>query len=95
MRHPEDIATTLLGVPYESLDEQTKKVTRHVARRTHIARNLARDSGPLPSAGQRAADAVARFGGSWAFVGLFSITLLVWVGVNAVLLMYRGATFDP
>ncbi len=95
MRHPEDIATKLLGAPYETLDERTQKVARHVAGRTHIARNLSRDSGPPPSAGQRAADAVARFGGSWTFVGLFAITMLVWVGVNVMLLIYRGTTFDP
>ena len=95
MRKPEDIASRLLGVPYASLDERTKKVTRHVAGRTHIARNLSRVDDVTPSLGQRAADAVASFGGSWTFVGLFAMTMLVWVGINALLLIYRGATFDP
>lgn len=95
MRLPEDIASKLLGVPYASLDERTKKVTRSVAGRTHIARNLTRTDDETPSLGQRAADAVASFGGSWTFVGLFALTMLVWVGINALLLIYRGATFDP
>ena len=95
MRLPEDIASKLLGVPYASLDERTQKVARHVAGRTHIARDLSRADDVAPSLGQRAADAVASFGGSWTFVGLFAMTMLVWVGVNALLLVYRGATFDP
>jgi uncharacterized membrane protein len=96
MHKPDDIATKLMGVPYEKLDERAKNVARHVAGRKHIARNLAQafvDEQASP--GQRAADAVASFGGSWTFVGLFGATLLVWVALNAVLLTNRGATFDP
>jgi len=95
MHKPDEIATKLLGVPFESLDERAKKVARHVAQRTHIARDIAKDLAALPSLGQRAADAVASFGGSWTFVGLFAAVMLGWVGVNAYLLMSRGRTFDP
>lgn len=31
MRHPDEIAATLMGVPYGTLDERTRKVARHVA----------------------------------------------------------------
>jgi len=95
MHKPDEIASRLLGVPYESLDERTKKVTRHIAGRKHIARNVAKDFDVKPTLGQRAADAVASFGGSWIFVRLFAATMLVWVGLNAFLLMKRGTTFDP
>jgi uncharacterized membrane protein len=51
---------------------------------------------PSPSlAGQRAADAVARFGGSWTFVALFAAMMFAWVALNAYLLASRGKTFDP
>jgi uncharacterized membrane protein len=50
---------------------------------------------PSPSLGQRAADAVAAFGGSWTFVLLFFLTMLVWMGLNTALLVLRGRTFDP
>jgi uncharacterized membrane protein len=95
MHKPEDIASKLLGVPYASLDERTQKVTRHVAGRKHIARNLSRTDDVPTRFGQRAADAVASFGGSWTFVGLFAATMLLWVGLNAALLVFRGSTFDP
>ena len=79
-----------------ALDAQAQKVARHIAQRQHIARNLATDPGtPPPTRGQRAADAVASFGGSWTFVGLFGLTMAVWVIANALLLASRGSTFDP
>jgi len=33
--------------------------------------------------GDRIADAVARVGGSWTFINLFSLLLLAWMGLNA------------
>ena len=45
------------------------------------------------SFGQRIADHVADFGGSWTFIILFGVFLLLWMGVNAVWLANRG--FDP
>lgn len=38
---------------------------------------------------------MASFGGSWTFIGLFAAIALLWVGLNAFLLMRRGRTFDP
>jgi uncharacterized membrane protein len=35
--------------------------------------------------GDRLADAVARFGGSWAFIITFGVVLTAWVAVNVVL----------
>ncbi len=45
--------------------------------------------------GERVADGVARFGGSWAFMFAFAACLLVWVGTNTVLLLGRPEPFDP
>ena len=95
MRQHEDIARHLMGVPFDHLDAPAQKVTRHIAGRKHIARNTAQDGETKPSLGQRSADAVAAFGGSWTFVGLFGAVMLGWVGLNAYLLKHQGATFDP
>jgi len=45
--------------------------------------------------GERVADGVARFGGSWSFIFAFSAILLVWVALNTVLLLGRKEPFDP
>ncbi len=92
---PDDIAAQLLGQPYATLDERTRTVTRHVAARKHIARNVAKDFDAHPSFGQRAADRVAAFGGSWTFVGLFAGVVLLWVLVNGLLMLRQGRAFDP
>jgi len=95
MQKPDEIASKLMGVAYESLDERAKKVAQHVAEGKHIARNVTKEYDEGTTFGQRAADMVASFGGSWTFVGLFAATMLIWVGLNAFLLMNRGKTFDP
>lgn len=82
MKKPEDIAEKYLGVPYESLDECTKKVARHIAERKYIARNTATEFDAKTTVGQRAADAVATFGGSWTFITIFAAILVVWIGLN-------------
>jgi uncharacterized membrane protein len=95
MQTQEEIARQLLGSSYDKLDTGTQKVARHVAARRHIARNLSVSNQARGSPGQRAADAVAAFGGSWTFVGLFAAVMLAWVGINSALLASRGQTFDP
>jgi hypothetical protein len=41
MRNADDVASKLLGAPFEALDERARRVALHVAERRHIARNLA------------------------------------------------------
>jgi uncharacterized membrane protein len=45
------------------------------------------------SMGQRVADKVAKFGGSWAFIGTFGGILVVWIILNTLALSQRA--FDP
>ncbi len=96
MKKTDDIARKDLGRPYESLDEQSQKVARHIAGRQHIAKNTALALDEDISVGQRAADAVARFGGSWTFIILFAVVLVCWVCLNSFLLANIGKhSFDP
>lgn len=43
--------------------------------------------------GQRLADRVASFGGSWKFIILFSIIIFIWIIINIMFLADKG--FDP
>jgi len=95
MPQPETMRPDPLGPRIEALDERTRKVTQHVADGKPIARDVTLDYEQNISFGQRAADVVANFGGSWTFVGLFAGTMLAWVGMNGFLLAHRGRTFDP
>ncbi len=42
--------------------------------------------------GQRAADAIAKFAGSWAFIFLFTGVLILWMVINTLL---ATSAFDP
>lgn len=95
MKKPSDVAEKLLHSPYEALDERAKKVARHIADRKHITRNTTKDFDKRTTLGQRAADAVASFGGSWSFIGLFAAVLIAWVILNSYILATYDKTFDP
>ena len=45
------------------------------------------------SFGERLADKIATFGGSWVFLICFGVFLLVWVGMNSLVLLWRP--LDP
>ncbi len=50
---------------------------------TEVVKNT--DKGEKPSFGQRAADAVARFAGSWAFIFSFIAVMVIWMVLNILL----------
>jgi uncharacterized membrane protein len=95
MTKPDDVAQKFLGVPYDALDERTKKVTRHIAERKHIARNTSKQFDTEITMGQRAADTVARFGGSWTFISIFAAVMVIWVALNSYILINYNKSFDP
>ena len=43
--------------------------------------------------GERMADRIAKFGGSWAFLISFAFFLMIWIGVNSIVLVTRP--LDP
>src|ERR1051326_7651153 len=61
--------------------------------RSHVTRNPNIEEEERLTFGERIADKVASFGGSWTFIITFGIVLLAWVGVNSIILMARA--FDP
>ena len=90
------IAEGLMGAQYEAMDEHMQRVARHVTERHPLSRNLAaHHTHEIPSRGQRAADAMARFGGSWTFIGIFMLVLIAWVILNSVILLHYDRAFDP
>lgn len=85
----------LMGSSYETMDANTKKVARHIADRKHISKNTNLSQQEDKTFGQQAADAVAKFGGSWAFIILFVVVLICWVVLNSFILANYNKTFDP
>ncbi len=89
------IAETLIGKHYEAMDTHTQRVARHLTERKHVSRDTIHDPDTAMTTAQFAADAVAKFGGSWSFIFLFGLVLLAWVILNSVILLRYNSVFDP
>lgn len=61
--------------------------------RTQVSRNPNVEEQERLTFGQRIADKVAAFGGSWTFIIIFGVVLAVWVVLNSTALLSRH--FDP
>jgi uncharacterized membrane protein len=81
-----------LGRPIEALDEREHSVFRHLVSRRTVTRDVNRSFDEGQTLGQRLADKVAEFGGSWKFIGLFGVVLAFWVLAN---LHFAAQAFDP
>lgn len=81
-----DITTLLTTKPLAGLDMMTiveKQLrTAHDLMRTRVARNPNEEIDEQETLGERLADSVARFGGSWGFVTSFAVILIVYVLLN-------------
>ena len=61
--------------------------------RVHVTRNANTEETEQLTIGDRIADHVAAFGGSWTFIILFSVVIAVWIMLNSMLLLKHN--FDP
>jgi CRP/FNR family cyclic AMP-dependent transcriptional regulator len=59
----------------------------------HVTRNANVEEAGQLTMGQRIADHVAAFGGSWTFIILFCVVIWVWITLNTVALVNHA--FDP
>ena len=69
-----------------------ESVVERIASHDMVTRDVDEDLDEQRSLGERVADRVAAFGGSWTFLGLFGLLMAVWMAANVAL---RGAAFDP
>ncbi|MFA6984725.1 MAG: DUF1003 domain-containing protein [Arenimonas sp.] len=87
------LSTRWLGKPADQVSESERGVLTRVHHRLPVSRNLALDDHRPVTFGERVADKVASFGGSWPFIGLFGAFLACWVLLNTVWLISRP--LDP
>ncbi|HVN95235.1 MAG TPA: DUF1003 domain-containing protein [Syntrophorhabdaceae bacterium] len=89
------VAKRLLHREFESLSPAEQNVIRRFAERLHVSRNAHEERQAQLTFGQRLADSVAAFGGSWTFIVSFAIVLCLWVALNSFLLIRWKSSFDP
>jgi uncharacterized membrane protein len=69
------------------------EVVKSIEGQDLISRNTNEDFDEKLTFGQRVADRVASFGGSWPFIFLFAGVLGVWITANSIALLHKP--FDP
>lgn len=94
-QHISTVLSDLLPENRRREDGRHRRVIRSFLDRTTISRDLSRALEDDRTFGQRIADRVAAFGGSWTFIFIFSVILLTWVVLNSVLLVRDNLDFDP
>ena len=93
---PERLARELLGRELADLDEEEQRVVRRVAGGTFIGIDAHEAAQLKATFGERMADKVAAVGGSWGFIMVFGLVLLVWMLLNSRVLEVLGLwPFDP
>ena len=93
--HLRDYAKKRFDADFETLPAREKRVLQSFGDRRHVSRNTNREFEQNLTFGQRLADRVAAFGGSWTFIILFGVILFSWILLNSFLMARRGAAFDP
>jgi uncharacterized membrane protein len=83
----------LLDTENGHLKKLNEIVLQSIEQEKLLLQNISEAKDEKLSIGQRLADRVARFGGSWKFISWFAIVLCIWIGIN---LIFTGRNqFDP
>lgn len=90
------LAKRILEIGYEDLPQRERHVIERVAKRIAVSRDISASFEESRTFGERVADRIAAFGGSWTFILLFAGAVVLWVLVNTLLLLRAGGQpFDP
>lgn len=89
MRYTEE----LLKQEHGEFSELDRQVAESIARQDTIAENTEEEFAENRTLGDRLADSIAQFGGSWAFLISFGVFLAAWMVLNLVL-GEAGRAFD-
>jgi uncharacterized membrane protein len=88
-RYVEDLLAREKG----ELSELEREVVESLAREETVAENIEEQWADKRTLGEKVADIVANFGGSWAFIISFFAVLVVWMAYNVWTV--SGGIFDP
>lgn len=78
---------------FDKISDMEKSLVTRLAHRGRVSRLVNQEFEAQMTVGERVADQVAQFGGSWTFIMIFGGILVVWMGINSFVLLRRP--FDP
>lgn len=83
----------LLQKEHRELGALEKEVVKAIQSNKLLSENIEPEIEAQLTTGQKMADRIAEFGGSWTFIIIFFTFLLIWMGINIWVLASRP--FDP
>ena len=95
MHNPIEQLTAEFLKTCDQAGESEQRVVERMTKRLHISRNTHQEFEETLTTGQRLADRIAIFGGSWTFILIFLSLLLAWIVLNTIVLTRLGKPFDP
>ncbi|HZJ60459.1 MAG TPA: DUF1003 domain-containing protein, partial [Chitinophagaceae bacterium] len=84
---------TLLKQENAEISEMEKQVIESIAKNELLSKDLEEELSKDLTRGQRVADRIASFGGSWTFILFFFLFLFLWMATNIFVLVRKP--FDP
>jgi len=92
---PHDLIKNSISEMFDTLSHREQDLFRRILQGKQVARNTNKEFDETLTFGQRLADQVATFGGSWTFIMIFASILLSWIVLNSFLLAKMNSAFDP
>jgi uncharacterized membrane protein len=89
------MAKQLSEKAWNELSVAERKIIQNLLPHLNEVRDVNEEYVEERSIGERAADSVARVAGSWSFIILFLMSLLLWAFLNTEVLGPRHEAFDP
>jgi uncharacterized membrane protein len=92
---PQDLIKSSLIERFDALSRREQVLIHRILQGKHVTRNTNKEFDETLTFGQRLADQVASFGGSWTFIMMFGAILLSWIILNSMILARLNSAFDP
>ncbi len=92
---PETAGKRLFREDWEHLSAYEREVIEGALLRVGLPRNTNQEFLDRRTLGERAADVISAFGGSWTFILIFAAWLIFWAVLNTEILGPLNEAFDP
>lgn len=89
------LAENFFGRELEKVSEREKSVLDRIKARGKVSRDTNADFDSRETFGERVADKVASFGGSWTFIFIYIGVLAAWIIWNSYVFYSKPEAFDP
>ncbi|MBS3913188.1 MAG: DUF1003 domain-containing protein [Bacteroidetes bacterium] len=83
----------LIEEEYGQVDQLQNEVINAIKHSKILSYKIGNEIAEIPTFGERIADKIALFGGSWTFILSFFGFIMIWIGVNVYFL--SQSAFDP